>query len=198
MNQTVCFTYCWKWIVFLWLCGVPSLQAQVWPRGQLDTPYLQVSKKKQLIVQLDVENGGMMTPDRKIAQSLGDVYYNGVNLRVGWQTDRDGEAYHQLYNYPIYGLGVYASTFRKAEIGTPTALYGFVSVPVVPGRFRRWDFNYRISLGLASNSTEFWPIISSSLYPVAAKRYLLTKMILPCKSTLIKNMLMSIIKFENR
>ncbi|WP_353197148.1 acyloxyacyl hydrolase [Parapedobacter defluvii] len=93
----------------------------------------------------------MIAVNKILDESLRNIYYNGINLRVGWQTDKDGDSYHQLYNYPIYGLGFYASTFRKAEIGTPTALYGFVSVPIHPGRFRRWDFNYRISLGLASN-----------------------------------------------
>ena len=137
--------------IFLWLCCVYPLQAQIWPRGNVDTPYLQIPKPKQVVVQLDVENGGMIANNHEITQSLGDMYYNGVNLRVGWQTDHEGDTYHQLYNYPIYGIGLYASTFRKAEIGTPTALYGFVSVPIAPGRFRRWDFNYRISLGLASN-----------------------------------------------
>ena len=151
MINTVGFSDPWKVVVFLLLCSMNPLQAQIWPRGQLDTPYLQIAKKKQLLVQLDVENGGLIAPNREIAQSLGDVYYNGVNLRVGWQTDQDGDVYHQLYHFPIYGIGVYASTFRKAAIGTPTALYGFVSVPVAPGRYRRWDLNYRISLGLASN-----------------------------------------------
>jgi len=152
MMNAVSPDYLWKITVFLiGLCSVGSLQAQVWPRGQLDTPYLQVPKRKQVIVQLDVENGGMLVPNQEIAQSLGDVYYNGVNLRVGWQTDKDGDAYHQLYNYPIYGLGLYASTFRKPEIGTPTALYGFIAAPIGAGWFKRWDFNYRISLGLASN-----------------------------------------------
>jgi len=127
------------------------VQAQIWPRGQVDTSYLKVPKRKQLLVQLGVENGGMIAVNKILDESLRNIYYNGINLRVGWQTDKDGDSYHQLYNYPIYGLGFYASTFRKAEIGTPTALYGFVSVPIHPGRFRRWDFNYRISLGLASN-----------------------------------------------
>ncbi len=142
--------YRWGIILVLTSCYLHSAEAQIWPRGHIDTPYLEVFKRRQLVVQLDVENGGMM-PNKVMNESLGNIYYNGVNLRVGWQTDKDGDNYHQLYNYPIYGLGLYASTFRKPEIGTPTALYGFVSVPIRPGRFRRWDFNYRISLGLASN-----------------------------------------------
>ncbi len=136
--------------VLLLVCAL-DLSGQVWPRGQLDTPYLQIPKTKQLLVQVDIENGGMIPNNRSVTESFGNIYYNGINLRVGWQTDGDGDSYHQLYDYPIYGVGLYASTFRKPEIGTPTALYGFFAAPIKAGRFRRWDFSYRISLGLASN-----------------------------------------------
>lgn len=138
-------------IAVMLLCGTQRLNAQVWPRGGIDTPYLDVQPKKRIVIQLDVENGGMIANNERIRESFDDVYYNGFNLRVGWQTDKDGDVYHQCYNYPIYGIGLYSSTFRKPEIGTPTALYGFVSIPIRPGRFKRWDFNYRISLGLAGN-----------------------------------------------
>lgn len=136
--------------VFLFGCA-SYLQAQIWPRGRVDTPYLDIPKRTQLLVQLDIENGGMIPNNKTVRESFGNIYYNAVNLRVGWQTDKEGDSYHLLYNYPIYGIGLYASTFRKAEIGTPTALYGFFSAPIAAGRFKRWDFNYRISLGLASN-----------------------------------------------
>lgn len=145
------YFYRWGVIAIFLFCNIHHLQAQVWPRGRIDTPYLDINKRRQLLVQLDVENGGMISANKQIRESFGTIYYNGINLRIGWQTDRKGDAYHQLYNYPVYGIGLYASTFRKPEIGTPTAIYGFFAAPIEAGRFKRWDLNYRISLGLAGN-----------------------------------------------
>ncbi len=109
------------------------------------------ARLSNVVIQLEMENGGMLYKNQQVKDDLGEVYYNGLNLRVGWQTERSNDIHHQVFNYPIYGIGLYSSTFRKAAIGTPNALYGFVAIPIKPGRFRRWDFNYRISLGLASN-----------------------------------------------
>ena len=151
MSKAVPYFYRWGIAVVLLLGGLFDAGAQVWPRGRIDTPYLDVSRRKQLLIQLDVENGGTIGNNKLVRESFGEIYYNAVNLRVGWQTSSDGDPYHQLYNYPIYGVGFYASTFRKAAIGTPTALYGFFSAPIGRRTFKRWDFSYRIALGLASN-----------------------------------------------
>ncbi|MFC3197960.1 acyloxyacyl hydrolase [Parapedobacter deserti] len=130
------------------------LLSQVIPRGQ-HSRYLPRDSSKialsRILVQLEIENGGMLYKNGAIKEELGEIYYNGVNLKIGWQTERGGDINHQLFNYPVYGIGLYSSTFRKAAIGTPNAIYGFVAIPIKPGRFSRWDFNYRISLGLASN-----------------------------------------------
>lgn len=128
--------------------------AQIVPRNYLARPEMSerpASRLSRFVFQLEVENGGMLYKNGQVREELGEVYYNGVNLKIGWQTERGSDVYHQLYNYPIYGIGLYSSTFRKAAIGTPNALYGFVAIPIKPGRLSRWDFNYRISLGLASN-----------------------------------------------
>ncbi|MGK6351000.1 acyloxyacyl hydrolase [Parapedobacter sp. DT-150] len=110
-----------------------------------------------ILLQLEIENGGMLYKNNRIREELGEIYYNGLNLKIGWQTQHGTDIYHQLFNYPIYGIGLYSSTFRKAAIGTPYALYGFVAVPIKPALLRRWDFNYRISLGLASNFEPYDP-----------------------------------------
>ncbi len=108
-------------------------------------------KRQQMVLQLEMENGGMLPSNEVIKNDFNDIYYNGANLRIGWQTERGMDPYHQLYNYPIYGIGFYASTFHKKEIGTPYAVYGFVAIPVKPESLKKWDFNYRISLGVADN-----------------------------------------------
>lgn len=128
----------------------PEIRAQVYPRYEKDSPAVP-AKKWNILWQAEVENGGMIPNNRQVRETFHDIYYNGVNLRLGWQSEKGGDLYHQRYNYPVYGIGLYASTFHKKEIGTPIALYGFTAIPIAPGRFRKWDFNYRISLGIASN-----------------------------------------------
>lgn len=125
-------------------------EAQIYPRFGADS-VRPVNKKWSLVWQLESENGGMIPNNQQVRESFDDIFYNGINLRVGWQSQKGGDLYHQRYHYPIYGIGLYSSTFDKKEIGTPVALYGFVAIPISPGRFKKWDFNYRISLGLASN-----------------------------------------------
>ncbi len=142
--------------IFLFLC-TPG-PAQVYPRWSTLPPVHDSTKAKKNIswlLQLEVENGGMIKENQTIRSDFEDVYYNGINLRIGWQTHGGKDFYNRLYNYPVYGLGVYASTFHSTEIGKPIALYGFVAVPMFPARFRRWDLNYRISLGVASNFRPF-------------------------------------------
>lgn len=143
-------------LISLFFFVVSWCGGQVLPRYGADTTaHEPLPAKWRVVWQLETENGGMIHNNKQVREDLNDIYYNGINLKVGWQTERGGDLYHQRYHYPIYGIGFYASTFRKKEIGTPTALYGFVAIPIAPGRFRRWDFNYRISLGMASNFVPF-------------------------------------------
>ena len=144
--------FSWLSVIIMALFYSLSAVAQVFPRyGTDSTQSSQGGHKWKVILQTEVENGGMISNNRQIRETFGDIFYNGINLRVGWQSEKGGDLYHQRYHYPIYGIGVYTSTFHKKEIGTPLALYGFVAPPIYPGKFRKWDFNYRIALGIASN-----------------------------------------------
>jgi hypothetical protein len=126
--------------------------AQIYPRTPSDTAATgSTSSRWKLLWQIETENGGMIPNNRQVKETFHDIFYNAINLRAGWQSQKGGDLYHQRYHYPVYGVGLYASTFRKKEIGTPVAVYGFIAVPIAPERFKRWDFNYRISLGIASN-----------------------------------------------
>ncbi|MFT2007313.1 acyloxyacyl hydrolase [Pontibacter sp. 13R65] len=127
-----------------------SLQAQVHPRFWTQPDSLTSSSdKKKIIIQLEHESGGVIARNDRTIQSLADAYYNALNLKIGWQTQQGGDLYHQLYNYPVYGFGLYSSTFGLDYVGNPFAAYGFVSIPISPREHRRWNFNYRISLGLS-------------------------------------------------
>jgi hypothetical protein len=145
-------------VLFIIVLIYAPATAQIYPRYavQRDTAEAPtLSKKPLLIFQIENENGGMIANNAQVKEDFNDIYYNGVNLRVGWQTRAGSDPYHQRHNFPIYGIGLYSSTFHKPEIGTPVALYGFVAIPIKPARFSRWDFNYRISLGIASDFRPF-------------------------------------------
>ncbi|QNL47782.1 acyloxyacyl hydrolase [Olivibacter sp. SDN3] len=137
-------------LVFICLFSF-EVHAQFHPRrlSISDSSYTFTRAKRHLVVQIEHENGGIMTGNERAKESLSDAYYNAFNLKIGWQTRRGGDFYHQLYNYPIYGVGFYSSTFGLAHVGSPYAVYGFVSVPIKPRINSRWNFSYRISLGLS-------------------------------------------------
>lgn len=108
-----------------------------------------IDGRKHLVIQLEHESGGVLAGNERAKESLHDAYYNAFNLKIGWQTKRGGNIYHQLFNYPIYGFGLYTSTFGLAHVGDPYAVYGFVAAPIRPRINSKWGFNYRISLGLS-------------------------------------------------
>lgn len=126
--------------------------AQVHPRYSLSSDSSLLGDqdvRKHFVIQLEHENGGILAGNERAKESLHDAYYNALNLRIGWQTRKGGDLYHQLYNYPVYGVGLYSSTFGLDHVGNPYAVYGFVSVPINPKINKRWNFSYRISLGLS-------------------------------------------------
>lgn len=131
-----------------------SLSAQVTPRisNPLDSGIRANRVKPRFIFQLEHESGGELKMNERTKQTLADAYYSGINFRVGIQSQyRDSvqSIYNELYNYPIYGIGVYSSTFGQEHLGNPFAVYGFVAIPIAPKVDSRWNFNYRIALGLS-------------------------------------------------
>lgn len=102
-------------------------------------------------VELDVENGGILAAKDIKEYTFEDAYYNGINLRLGWQKKDSLSTYDKLYNNPTYGIGLYSSTFGKNDIGNPYAIYGFIRVPFHTDFSEKWKFDYRIGLGLSGN-----------------------------------------------
>ena len=76
-----------------------------------------------------------------------------IRLEYGWQTD-GSELWHQLYNKPRYGVGIYfGDFFNPDEIGYPTALYGFLKFPVA-----NWgsnSFHFGFGFGLSTDWKNF-------------------------------------------
>jgi hypothetical protein len=136
-------------LCFLLCSGANSSNARIFQSCR-NAPADTASNKSLVVLQAEIGSGGMLYNNANVRELFGDVNYTGFNLRAGWQTQGDN-VYYRLYNYPIYGIGIYASTFKRAEIGTPFALYGFVSVPFASGLLKKCHFNYRISVGIAGN-----------------------------------------------
>lgn len=107
--------------------------------------------RKSIIIEAEVENGGILASGELKEKTFKDAYYNGVNLKVGWKINRSDDQYFKLYNNPIYGIGVYSSTFRNDIVGSPYALYGFIQTPFGNVNNPKWNFDYRIGLGLSGN-----------------------------------------------
>lgn len=107
--------------------------------------------KRSLIIETEVEAGGILASGELKEKTFKDAFYNGVNLRVGWKIQHSSDQYFKLYNNPTYGIGLYSSTFNKSEVGSPYALYGFVQSPFGNVDNPKWSFDYRIGLGLSGN-----------------------------------------------
>lgn len=76
-------------------------------------------------------------------------------LSVRYTVLTSGEKpWHQLFNYPSYGLGLYYAGFNVAgELGNPIALYGFYTNDII--RKGSWRLVGDYALGIALNWTHF-------------------------------------------
>ncbi|HLS96974.1 MAG TPA: acyloxyacyl hydrolase [Sphingobacterium sp.] len=120
-------------------------------QAQVDTLKNDRPAKNPLIIEVEVENGGILASKEIRRTTFQSAYYNGVNLKVGWKIQHSDDQYFTLYNNPVYGIGFYASTFNTDIIGSPYAVYGFVQSPFGNLSNRRWGFDYRIGLGISGN-----------------------------------------------
>lgn len=108
-------------------------------------------KSSPLIFELETENGGILAQKGLKSTTYEGAYYNGLNFKIGWKQRAKKDQYYQIYNYPIYGIGLYSSTFNTDILGSPFAVYGFVQTPISPNEESRWSYDYRIGLGLSGN-----------------------------------------------
>ena len=136
MRRLLCYLF-WIWIP---LDGSAQLSAI---RDSL--------RNSPLILELELENGGILAQKGLKSTTYEGAYYNGLNLKIGWKQRAKKDQYYQIYNYPIYGIGIYSSTFHSSIIGSPFAIYGFVQTPIAPKEYSKWSYDYRIGLGLSGN-----------------------------------------------
>lgn len=121
--------------------------------AQLDSLRQRI-KRSSIIFEFETENGGILA-QKGLDKTYEGAYYEGINVKVGWQQRAKQDQYYQIYHYPIYGIGFYSSTFHNDIIGSPFALYGFVQTPISPREESRWSYDYRIGLGLSGNFTPY-------------------------------------------
>jgi hypothetical protein len=76
--------------------------------------------------------------------------YNAVEFRLGWQST-GRQTWQRLHNYPVYGLGVFASSLGESDVdsivGTPSGIYFFYGEPIV--RFRNFTLMFDLGIGLS-------------------------------------------------
>ena len=76
-------------------------------------------------------------------------YYQALALTYSVQTDGSKE-WHHIFNFPYFGFGSYnANFFNVDELGTPTALFGFMGFPFARKEKSVWG--YELGFGLTYN-----------------------------------------------
>ena len=103
---------------------------------------------------------GWVLPTNDYVKGENDIYQPitriyTLSLRYERQTD-GSRPWHQLYNYPSYGLGLYIADFNvKNQLGNPITLYGFFNSYLIEKQ--KWSLKLETSLGLAFNWQHFTP-----------------------------------------
>lgn len=110
------------------------------------------SKKYAKYVDLRIENGAMLGTGSELSDQLIDAsYYNGIDIRLGFRKTDPDDVYSNVYRRPYFGLGYYNSTFHNEDVGKPTALYFFMTIPFVFEQAKDFTFSYSAAFGLSYN-----------------------------------------------
>lgn len=126
---------------------------------------LSLHRTKKFIKYLDfrLENGAMLGNGDELADQLAETsYYNGLDIRLGFRRSDPKNVYSNVYRRPYFGLGWYSSTFQKAEIGEPNALYFFLTIPLKFEELKKWTFSYSGAFGLSYNFNPYDPVNNPS------------------------------------
>ncbi len=119
-----------------------------------DTDSLQVAPKKKQIKYLDIrfENGAMLSNDTEVGDQLvNSSYYNGLDIRLGFRNSNPNDIYSNVYRRPYLGLGWYSSTFDNEDVGSPNALYFFLTIPIVFEKNKKFTSSYTAAFGISYN-----------------------------------------------
>lgn len=109
---------------------------------------------KKFIKYLDLrfENGIMLNNGTEEGSELiKKSYYNGIDFRLGFRLTDPDNVYSNVYRRPYIGVGFYTSTFHNQDIGKPSALYFFITVPFTFEKNKKLTFSYSGAFGLSYN-----------------------------------------------
>ncbi len=121
--------------------------------GQSPDSLDQIPQKKYTKY-LDVrfENGLMLSTDSEVGDQLvNSSYYNGADIRLGFRRNDRNSPYSTVYRRPYLGLGWYTSTFHNSDVGSPNALYFFLTIPFKFEGNKKFTFSYTAAFGLSYN-----------------------------------------------
>ncbi len=105
-------------------------------------------------------HGGYVLPtnDFLLGENMRDEpirFFQAGTAYYGIQTKGNKE-WHHVLNFPYYGVAFYnASFFNTDELGYPTALYGFIGIPIRRGT--NWSWGYELGFGLTYNWKPYDP-----------------------------------------
>ena len=111
------------------------------------------SEEPSLIPKIELHSyGGALLIHRDAMSELGNHPYYGNDLQIGFQTTGT-KAWHELFKYPSYGIGLYSGYFNNEAIGNPFALYGFMEFPFL--RRNKFTISGNLGVGMTFNINEY-------------------------------------------
>jgi hypothetical protein len=139
LTLLICVLYCWG------ISGQNSTASN-----------LKTNIKYVKHLDLRLENGTMLGNGNEIGNQLvKNIYYNGIDIRFGFRKTDKNDVYSNIYRRPFMGLGFYSSTFHNSDVGNPSALYFFLTHPLVFEQNKRLTFNYSMAFGFSYNFNPF-------------------------------------------
>jgi len=118
----------------------------------LDSPVKIPEKKQVKYLDFRFENGAMLSNDTEIGDQLvNSSYYNGIDVRLSFRNNNPYDVYSNVYRRPYIGLGWYSSTFHNTDVGSPNALYFFLTIPIKFEKEKRFTSSYTAAFGLSYN-----------------------------------------------
>jgi hypothetical protein len=115
--------------------------------------YAQIENRLDFVPKLEYQAyGGAVLAHRNDMEALAKNPFFGNELRLGFQTTGTRD-WHQFYNYPIFGAGVYSANFFNDIIGKPKALFLFMELPFLRKNEHVLSTNW--SVGTTFNLNEY-------------------------------------------
>ncbi len=118
-------------------------------------------KNFQKTISLAFETGPMLSNGTDWGDEIKNaVDYKAIDIQIGWKKNYNSK-FNYLYRYPTLGIGFNSAIPNYAEIGRPSAVYGFMEVPFsIQSQRNRVSFGYFTQLGLGFNFNPYDPDVN--------------------------------------